>query len=214
MKNRIVYDNLNEKGKSSSITFSFYVSCIFLLVILILLQTLRTFFFSSIVVVGKSMQNTVSDGDVLLVCVTDKPERGDIVVFAQTEIDEDGNLVNRKDSNGINQYYIKRIIGLEGDNVSWYNNEVTLTYTNKDGIRVTEILNESYVSSPTNGSSPVGGIDVPKGCMFVMGDNRADSADSRYYMGCVDKKLILGIVPQFVVDVKDNYFWQSIFSVF
>ena len=83
------------------------------------------------------------------------PEHGNIVIFKSP--DEDNKLL------------IKRVIGLPGDEIRFQDGDV---YRNG------EKLDEPYA----NGKSyaPLESYTVPDGCMFVMGDNRSNSKDSRY----------------------------------
>ncbi|MEW5744916.1 MAG: signal peptidase I [Nitrospirota bacterium] len=110
------------------------------------------------------------------VLVLAKPERGDIVVFKYPEDPS-------KD-------FIKRVVGVEGDVVEARNKAVFV-----NGKRVVE----PYVQY-TDASVRMGGMEprdnfgpylVPKGRIFVMGDNRDQSYDSRYW-GYVDTKLLKG----------------------
>lgn len=74
--------------------------------------------------------------------------------------------------------YIKRVIGLPGEHVQIYNNKV---YINN------ELLDEPYLQDDvltTSLDGPFYNIVVPEGCLFVMGDNRPKSTDSRRF-GCV-----------------------------
>ena len=128
------------------------------------------------VVNGVSMQPTLSDGDNLIV---DKlsyrfhdPDRFDIIVFPQ----EDG------------RYFIKRIIGLPGENVRI--DEDGFIYING------EKLQESYGKEVMlDRGLAKDGIQLGADEYFVLGDNRNNSEDSRYAdMGNVKKRNIIGKV--------------------
>ena len=104
------------------------------------------------------------------------PHRGDIVVFtappaAKERCTEGGT-------------YVKRLIGLPGDVVSERNGYVYI-----DGKR----LNEPYVQSSRRDGQTQTWPRVPKGEYFMMGDNRADSCDSRQW-GPVPRKNLIGPV--------------------
>lgn len=90
-----------------------------------------------------------------LAYIKDDPDRYDIVVFRYPD-DE-------------SEHYVKRIIGLPGETI-----EVKDGSVYADGVK----LDDSFVSSPTMGE---GTYQVPKGCYFMMGDNRAYSNDSRMW---------------------------------
>ncbi|MCH1964657.1 signal peptidase I [Paeniclostridium sordellii] len=108
---------------------------------------------------GKSMNTTLNDKDYLVInklaYLKKDPKRGDIIVFKSNLVDYDGN----------NKDLIKRVIGLPGDKLKIKNGKV---YVN----------NEEF---DTNNIYTSGDIDivVPKNNVFVMGDNRGDSVDSR-----------------------------------
>ena len=118
-----------------------------------------TFVAQSFVVDGESMKPTLSNGERLFVNKFiyrfNSPERGDIVVFTPS-----GNE---------NKMYIKRIIGLPGEEVLI---EDGTTYI--DG----KPLEEDYINEkPIRNSGP---YEIPEEKYFVLGDNRNQSADSRY----------------------------------
>ena len=131
------------------------------------------------VVDGDSMCSTLHSGDTLLLSNFGyTPEKGDIIVFQVAGSDHSHPVV-------------KRVIATEGDTVD----------IDFDGWAVSvngEALEESYVTKADtamergNIAFP---LTVPQGCVFVLGDNRNASWDSRYSaVGCVDTRAILGKV--------------------
>ncbi|MFN4212531.1 MAG: signal peptidase I [Microgenomates group bacterium] len=128
---------------------------------------------------GASMEPTFHSGDYILTSRITykfrKPQRGDVVVF--------------KSPKNPDIEYIKRIIGLPGDKILIENGEV---YVN--GIK----LEETYISAKTNlwetGYLKEGvAITVPENYVFVMGDNRPRSSDSREF-GPIPASSIIGQV--------------------
>ena len=119
---------------------------------------------------GPSMQNTLHDGQFVLVnklnYLFHQPERGDVIVFH--EPDQPGRDL------------IKRVIGLPGDKIVLSNNNVSV-----NGVE----LNEPYITLKYNYGSQT--EVVPPNEYFVMGDNRPVSEDSRYF-GFVPKDYIVG----------------------
>ena len=144
-----------------------------LIVILLVLLLL----FRIVVVSGPSMNNTLVHGDCLLLINNvfyRNPESGDIVVAS-------------KDSFRGGEPIIKRVIATEGQWVD-IDFEAGIVYVNGTA------LDEPYISSPTTLFEGIAfPLMVDEGCLFVMGDNRLDSKDSRSPdIGLVDKREILG----------------------
>lgn len=144
---------------------------------LIICVVLFVFFLRVIDVSGSSMVPTLQNADKMLVSnLFYKPKAGDVVVF-------------RKDSYDPNKALVKRIIATEGQvvNIDFDNGIVYV-----DG----QVQDEPYINALTTTQLDfIGPAEVPEGCVFVMGDNRNASTDSRKAeIGMVDSRLILGKV--------------------
>ena len=133
--------------------------------------------FRVVVVSGPSMNNTLKDGDWLILLgnvLYREPKYGDIIVAS-------------KDSFKNGEPIIKRIIATEGQQVDIdFNKGIVFV----DGVA----LDEPYTLTPTNIMEGIQfPITVDAGCVFVMGDNRNDSKDSRSFeIGLIDCREILG----------------------
>jgi len=148
----------------------------------------------------------------------DNPDRGDIVVFY---------------SPADNKRLVKRVIGLPGDEIAMRDNTLfingeQLKYESADGT-VNRIYSDQYciIEDLSGRKHPVmitpiylsmrsfSAITVPEGCYFMMGDNRDDSADSRYF-GFVERKRIVGQATAIVIslDKKRKYQprWERFFK--
>ena len=126
---------------------------------------------------GTSMFPTLNNGDKVLVSdLFYEPARGDIVVF-------------KKDSYDDNKALVKRVVAVAGDVVN-IDFEKGVVYVNG------EALEEDYIDVLTTTKIDfIGPQTVPDSCLFVMGDNRNASTDSRdKRIGMVDKRLIIGKV--------------------
>ncbi len=136
------------------------------IIIIIVVLLVKTFVVSPIRVNGRSMENTLHDRDIMLLNeITyrfSKIERFDIVVVHYQ-----------------NEYLIKRVIGLPGDQVSYIDNSLYI-----NGKKV----NENYEHEITDDFST---SVIPKGKYFVLGDNRTNSTDSRM-LGFFTRRQIKG----------------------
>lgn len=134
------------------------------------------FIFRIVDVVGDSMNPTLINGDKLVVSdVFYKPKQGDIVIFRKDEYKAEA--------------LVKRVIATEGQTIE-IDFDRGRVYV--DG----ELLDEPYIAEPTRNQLDFQGPQtVPAGCVFVMGDNRNASSDSRRAeIGMVDERLIVGKV--------------------
>ena len=126
------------------------------------------------VVVGDSMTNTLKEGEHLIISdLFYKPQTGDIVVFDDVSVEDK--------SKGESSPLIKRVIAVGGQHVS-----ITEQGIYVDG----EKLSEPYVYTGVYEELE---LDVPEGSLFVMGDHRNNSLDSRAF-GVIDEGAVLGRV--------------------
>lgn len=149
-----------------------------LMVCLVTLIVVFTFCGRVVGVKGDSMYPTLHDGDMLLLrSVGYTPKQGDIVVL-------------NKKSGVFDEAIVKRIIAVGGQTVSIDYTAGTVTV---DG----QVLEDDYIAErmtvPPDPYLSIQEVTVPEGSVFVMGDNRNHSSDSRdQRLGTVDERYILG----------------------
>ena len=144
--------------------------------------------FRVVVVTGSSMYNTLIDGDYLLLISStfyQHPQQGDIIVASKDSFD-DGKPI------------VKRVIATEGQFVD-IDFETGTVYV--DGVALDEAYTYTKTTLDEGVSFP---LRVETGHVFVMGDNRLDSKDSRSPdIGLVDKREILGKAILLVIPGED-----------
>lgn len=156
-----------------------------LVVAVVTIMVLFTFVFRIVFVDGGSMLPTLRDGDMLVVSAYDKePEYGQVVIVTQP--------------NGFGDPIVKRIIATE-------NQTVYIDFDKGDVFVDGVLLNEPYINNLTiNPEDMTGPVTVPEGHVFVMGDNRQGSTDSRSNMiGLIREEYILGVVKYKVMNQDD-----------
>lgn len=148
----------------------------FAIITALIVLPIRFFIAQPFIVSGDSMVPTFESGQYLIVDEIsyrfETPERGDIIIFRHPE--EAGRIL------------IKRIIGLPSETVTVEGDNVTIKNSaNPDGLKLTE----PYISS----HSVFGKVEatLTANQYFVLGDNRPNSLDSRFF-GPIEKKLIIG----------------------
>jgi signal peptidase I len=161
----------------------------------VLALLIKTFLVQAFFIPSGSMEPTLVPGDRVLVLKVPyyfgDPDRGDIIVFEDPDpsgVPERGIVsgffhwmfeglgVQRPDS----EDFIKRVIGTPGDTVWAKDGQV---YVNGDPIE------EPYLTQPTDDFRKT---IVPEGRLFVMGDNRGNSLDSRFSLGFVPIDKVIG----------------------
>ena len=117
------------------------------------------------------MEPTLEEGQIVLAIKGEDAGRGDMIAFRHKD-----------------QTLMKRIIGLPGD----------MIFIRGDGTVLVngEELDEAYIEESSLGDCDLDfPYEVPKGKLFVMGDNREDSVDSRSdTVGCISEKKIIGVL--------------------
>lgn len=182
----------NEKPENPYIVALLYFFVFFMSFLLVFVC-----FFQLCEVHKESMMNTLNSGDnVLLLKEVSSFKRGDIVVITK-DVQKDGKTIKTN--------IIKRIIGVAGDTLLFKidqesEDDTVLLYLKKSGESDFHLLNESYIKEPMKKSSSGFPNDfafgkeilIPDDHVYVMGDNRNISEDSRGKDGPYPIKSIYG----------------------
>ena len=188
------------------------VIILIILAFLLLIRVLFAYRYIGIYVVNSSMSPTltgaesadVAGGDFLYADTQVLPGRGDIVVLSKPDSPD--------------EYIIKRVIALGGDTVYMDGGVVYIKYGGEDEFVA---LEEDYVLSsncdpylPQNSlPSEYDAVTVPQNCMFVLGDNRNVSHDSRYGdYGCFSYSQLVGVITDWSYACKP--FFTALYTFF
>lgn len=166
---------LNDKKQSDGL---FFVIILFIVFFIFYFIT-STFMF--VQVDGDSMNDTLIDKDVLIVNRNATVNRGDVIVFDEKT---HGKL-------------IKRVIAVEGDEIKSIDNVLYVKYF---GCEEFVALNEDYIKSP-NYILSIPHTKIKSGELYVLGDNRANSQDSRVF-GSIKLSSVNGVVSEWAINNK------------
>jgi signal peptidase I len=170
---------------------------VLLLVAFVLALLIKSFLLQAFYIPSESMEPTLEVGDRVLVNKVvyrlHPPRRGDVVVFADPDPEPapDRNPVSAfwhwlTEGLGVStspeKDFIKRVIGLPGETVEVKRGEVFI-----DGQRI----DEPYLG-PIEDDDDYGPVEVPPDSLFVMGDNRPNSNDSRRGLGFIPYDKVIG----------------------
>lgn len=175
---------MNENKSENKNIESIYDFAAIIVAALLAVCVIFTFFFKISTVVGESMENTLEDGDTVIIsAVNPTIEYGDVVVISQPNI--------------YGKVLIKRVIAVGGQTVSFDHIAGTLLV---DG----EVIDEPYIKENMEFTyAMTKTYTVPEGMLFVLGDNRNESADSRdMYIGMIDERYVVGKVLYRVGDLN------------
>ena len=157
----------------------------------------RSFLFTLIRVDGDSMYSTLHNGERLFVTIADVKlfgaERGDVVIC---------RYPNRK------EYFVKRVVGVPGDQVERVNGVTWVTYTDENGQTVREPMDESRsLYSPEGSPTDYAPYPLSEDEFFVVGDNRYNSHDSRDWKDFDDSSDVGPITGDMIVGQAQFVIW-------
>jgi signal peptidase I len=177
---------------------------VLVIVALVVSLFIKSFLVQFFYIPSGSMENTLQIKDRVAVnkvpFISENIKRGDVVVFRDPDnwlpeiVDYSTNQYVAKAKNALvtvgvlpnpaKQYLVKRVVGVGGDRVVCCTKDGNLTI---NGVEVTE----PYIFAGNKPSEMKFDVTVPKGKLWVMGDHRGASADSRYHQDDINK----GFVP-------------------
>ena len=199
---------------------SWLSTIVVVLVVIALSAFIKTHIYQTFEIPSGSMEDTLQTGDQVAVRMYDAHNihRGDVVVFS----DPGGWLNDAKDPTGLQglvrngliltgllpknsgHHLIKRVIGVAGDRV---------TADGSGALSVNGVsLDETYIKQGSAPSSVPFDVVVPEGCIWVMGDNRSNSSDSRFHQddphgGAVPVQDVVGVATVVAWPVSH---WESL----
>lgn len=171
---RTIDDAQEEPQKNARLWSFVYETAAAIASAVVILFVVFTFCLRGVGVQGDSMEPTLHDGDLLAVSALSAAKHSDVVIVTQP--------------NSMDKPLVKRVIAMGGEEVNIDFISHVLTVNGK-------VLEEPYIAALTEESGDVQfPLTVPQGQVFVLGDNRNNSLDSRFsVIGCIDEDYILGV---------------------
>lgn len=167
---------------------------------------IKTFLFTPVKVDGSSMYPNLQSTEHVMLLKQADIKRDSVVVFNAYGVDHQNPEMTKK------MMYVKRVIGLPGDKIEYKDNGdlyvngkfqsqsyITKAQQKQGTLQLADSLNPAADVHLGTGQT----FTVPQGKYFMLGDNRHESNDSRYY-GFVPKDKILGVVKVTVWNNKRN----------
>ena len=182
---------MNGKSNSRGFIRELFSTLITLAVALTVVLLLRTFIFSPVIVNGESMSPTLANSDRILLLKMEKVKRFSIVTFPAPD--------------DPSQNYVKRVIGLPGDSISYKNDVLEINgkayeepYLDEYKAQLPErtLLTNDFTLEQITGDEV-----VPEGEYLVLGDNRQNSKDSRM-IGYIKADDIQGVADYRIWPIK------------
>ena len=161
-----------------------------IVIAVVIAAVVRIFMFSAIMVDGISVMPTLEDGDKMIAnkisYVIGEPKRFDIIVFNANPEEK----------------YIKRVIGLPGDTVEYRDDVLYINGEPQEEPYLEQLkaTTEGTLTGDFTLEEMTGEQTIPEGHLFVMGDNRRNSTDSRH----------IGLIPYEEVIGKTNFIYWPI----
>ncbi len=192
IENNVKQPSDNKTKKKNSLGREIFEWCLVIVAALLISMIIKAFIFSTYKVNMVSMENTLFEGHNVIVYKTgyffNEPKRGDIIVFMHEEGQFKSIFKYLPIRNPGEVDYIKRVIGLPGDQI-----DIKEGYVYRKAVGETEFkkLEEPYTKGLTDSHGMELPYTVPEDKIFVMGDNREQSLDSRQ-IGPIDMDAVIG----------------------
>ena len=192
----IVKENLlgkRDENNTDAVEVIFGVFLTVITVILILMVAVKSFWLSPYLISGSSMEKTLNSGDWVVADVISSVKKGDVVIVYNP--DREYNIV-------------KRVVGMPGETVYFDDDGVVYEMTTENGEEKYTAIEESYAyyCKPMSENKTVNSVTLTDDEVFVLGDNRRNSSDSRTY-GAFKIGNVKGVVKEWAINCRKQLKW-------